>query len=85
MIRNIDDVRAFFRMLLFEEHLNFHPDDDFADYVKGSGDDTPLYDTQEIEERNELMRQCFDLLGDETYEVGLEEMNRFSEKHKRFA
>lgn len=56
-IRTIDDVKAFFNDLL-EESLNFHPDEDFANYINGeTKEDT--YTKQEAEMRNRLMDEAF--------------------------
>ena len=32
-IKTPADVKVFFHHIVFEKHVSFHPDDDFADYV----------------------------------------------------
>ena len=32
-IKTVEGVKAFFHHLVYERKVNFHPDDDFADYV----------------------------------------------------
>lgn len=39
-IKSVEDVKAFFCHLVDERKLNFHPDDDFTDYVNYE-DNTP--------------------------------------------
>lgn len=56
-INTIDDVKAFFQQLL-EESLNFHPDEDFANYINGeTRKDT--YTPEEAQLRNRLMDEAF--------------------------
>lgn len=68
------DARRFFKHLLVKERLNFHPDNNFADYVEDSGETT--YTREERRLRQSLMGQCRTLLGDRIYEVALEQMQR---------
>lgn len=56
-IRNIDDVVAFSKLLI-AEGCNFHPDDDFHNYIN-TETEKPSYTFQEAELRNTLMAQCF--------------------------
>jgi hypothetical protein len=58
-INNSEDVALFAKQLVIDESLNFHPDDDFNDYVKDNGE--PCYTTLEAEFRNLLMEQCFEV------------------------
>lgn len=56
-IKTIDDVRTFFQQLL-EEGLNFHPDEDFTNYINcETREDT--YSTEETDLRNRLMDEAF--------------------------
>lgn len=56
-IKTMDDVKAFFQQLL-EEDLNFHPDEDFTNYINGeTKEDT--YSPEEAELRNKLMDEAF--------------------------
>lgn len=56
-IKSMDDVRTFFNELL-QESLNFHPDEDFANYING---ETKLatYTDEEARLRNMLMDKAF--------------------------
>ena len=68
-IATAEDVQAFFRHIVYDLDINFHPDDDFADYVdlkigKRTMDDeaAALY--------NRLMDEAFDAVGeDAVYEM----------------
>ncbi|MEZ5018108.1 MAG: hypothetical protein R2800_13700 [Flavipsychrobacter sp.] len=56
-IKTIDDVKVFFQQLL-EESLNFHPDEDFTNYINcETREDT--YTKEESELRNKLMDEAF--------------------------
>lgn len=60
-INTIEDVRTFFQQLL-EESLNFHPDEDFANYINcETSQDT--YTPVEAELRNRLMDEAFEVCG----------------------
>jgi len=72
-IQTLDDVKAFAKQLI-AEGLNFHPDDDFNDYVNLKNN-LPLYSNEEASIRNELMNKCFDvceLEGIDIYDMMLE-------------
>lgn len=56
-ITNIQHVVAFAKQLVAEE-VNFHPDNDFKDYVNAETRQ-PTYSDEEANARNELMNQCF--------------------------
>jgi hypothetical protein len=56
-IETIEDVKTFFAELMGED-LNFHPDNDFKDYINLHTDE-PTYTEEEAELRNELVGQCF--------------------------
>ena len=73
-ITNIEEVKAFFNYLVNERNCNFHPDDDFAEYVN-SADGTPTFSDAEIPLFNRLMDECFTACEDNNasvYDVGLE-------------
>lgn len=56
-ITTIEDVKTFFLQLL-EEGVNFHPDEDFANYINGeTKKDT--YTRQEADLRNRMMDESF--------------------------
>jgi len=72
-IQKLDDVKAFAKQLI-AEGLNFHPDDDFNDYVNIENK-IPIYSNEEASKRNELMDKCFEvceLEGIDIYELMLE-------------
>lgn len=56
-IKTTKDVVAFAKQLI-KEGVNFHPDDDFKNYINLETSE-PTYSTEEAELRNELMNQCF--------------------------
>ena len=56
-IKTTKDVVAFAKQLI-KEGVNFHPDDDFNDYINLETE-KPTYTKDEAEFRNELMNQCF--------------------------
>ena len=56
-IKTIDDVKTFFKQLL-EESLNFHPDEDFTNYINcETREDT--YSAEDADLRNRLMEESF--------------------------
>ena len=57
LITSLDDVKLFARLLV-EEGSNFHPDDDFFDYVVYETR-LPSYTDEEATLRNYLMERCF--------------------------
>lgn len=58
-IKTISDVKTFFQQLLAEE-LNFHPDEDFSNYINGETKEA-TYTKEEADLRNKLMDQAFDV------------------------
>ncbi len=73
-ITSIQDVTTFFHHLILEENLNFHPDEDFRNYVLL---DTGLssYTEEEAELRNHLLDECFDVCEKyeaDIYQIGIE-------------
>lgn len=58
-INTVEDVKLFFNQLL-DESLNFHPDEDFANYINI---DTrqPTYSNEEAQLRNQLMDRSFEI------------------------
>jgi len=72
-IQNVDDVTAFSK-LLFAEGCNFHPDDDFHNYINSETKE-PSYTFQDAELRNNLMAQCFEVCersGTDIYDLTME-------------
>lgn len=77
-IASVADVKAFFHHLVDERKLNFHPDDDFADYICVD-DGTPLFTDDEVVLYNRLMEESFDACeaaGVDIYELGLQELEK---------
>lgn len=72
-IKTVEDVKTFFNKLLAEE-LNFHPDDDFANYINYETK-VPTYTEEEAVLRNRLLTQSFEICEREAtdiYEVCIE-------------
>lgn len=77
-ITSVADVKAFFHHLVAERKLNFHPDDDFADYIS-LDDQTPTFTDDEVILYNRLMEESFDACeaaGVDIYELGLQELEK---------
>ena len=73
-IESIKDVETFFHHLIDERKVNFHPDDDFANYVSLK-DHTPTFSEEEVVIYNRLMDESFDVCDKENvdiYEIGIE-------------
>jgi hypothetical protein len=73
-IQSVDDVRLFFHHLIDERKLNFHPDEDFANYTCYA-DNTPTFTKEEIDIYNRLMDESFDVCEKDNvdiYGIGLE-------------
>ena len=69
----MEDVAEFVVQLL-AEGLNYHPDDDFENYVNIETGE-PSYSTKEAQVRNLLNIQCFEVceaVGAEIYDVSME-------------
>ncbi len=72
-IKTIEDVQTFFKDLLAED-LNFHPDDNFADYINHETKQ-PSYTEKEAADRNRLLTQAFEVcerVGEDIYDVCIE-------------
>ena len=64
-----EEVKDFFRHIVDDLGINFHPDDDFKDYVcYATGERT--MDEEQAELYNRLMDEAFDICGDDVYEIG---------------
>ena len=75
-ITSVKNVESFFHHLVDDRKVNFHPDDDFADYISIDGK-TPSFTNDEVSLYNRLMDECFGVCkkdGVDIYELGLEEM-----------
>ncbi len=74
-ITSVADVKAFFHHLVDERKLNFHPDDDFADYIS-LDDKTPSFADEEVAVYNRLMEESFDACEADIYELSLQELEK---------
>ncbi len=75
-VRTADDVKAFFHHLVYERKVNFHPDDDFAEYISHE-DKSPSFSAGEVNLYNRLMKESFDVCENakvDIYEIGLNEL-----------
>jgi hypothetical protein len=70
-IREEAEVVQLITHLIQLEDLNFHPDTPFEDYVCYE-DGKPTYTPEECCLRNRLVDECFELVGDRVYDIGLE-------------
>ena len=73
-IKSVDDVKAFFHHFVNERKLNFHPDDDFADYICYE-DKTPSFTEEVVSVYNRLMEESFDVCEKgyvDVYEISFE-------------
>ena len=63
-------MKDFFRHIVYDLEINFHPDDDFKDYVDRDGNRT--MDDEQAELYNRLMGEAFEACDDEemVYEIG---------------
>ena len=66
-IFTLKDVKTFGEQLI-EEGANFHPDDDFNDYVFYQTE-LPMYAPKEVEIRNKLMEECFEVCERESEDI----------------
>ena len=77
-IESINDVKMFFYHLVHERKLNFHPDDDFADYISYDSN-TPSFTPEEVSIYNKLMEESFDACkkaNEDIYNMGFKELSK---------
>ena len=77
-INSVKDVEAFFHHLVDERKVNFHPDDDFANYIC-LGDKTPPFSAAEVTVYNRLMDESFDVCDKadvDIYDIGFNELTK---------
>lgn len=75
-IHSVKDVETFFHHLVEERKVNFHPDDDFADYICYE-DHTPTFTSEEVQVYNRLMDEPFDVCektDTDIYSIGFNEL-----------
>ncbi len=72
-ITSTEEVRDFFHHIVYDLDVNFHPDDDFADYVNRK-DGTPTFTKEEAVLYNRLMDEAFKACNDEdaVYDIASE-------------
>ena len=67
-ITTVEEVRDIFHHIVYYLGINFHPDDDFKNYVSYTTGERTMDDGQ-AELYNRLMDEAFDVCGDEVYEI----------------
>ncbi len=67
-ITDIKDVREFAKHLTYIEKLNFHPDNDFNEYINFETRQ-PSYSENEIKVRNHAMNRCFEICKKENADI----------------
>ena len=68
-ITTLEDVEQFVKYIYEELGVNFHPDDDFKNYVSCETGERTM-DDEKAELYNRLMDETFDVCGEEVYEIG---------------
>ncbi len=66
-IQTIHDVVTFAKQLV-AEGTNFHPDDDFNEYISIETN-LPSYTSDEAKTRNRLMEECFEICEKEGVDI----------------
>lgn len=75
-IECLNDVKAFFHHVVFERKVNFHPDNNFADYIN-KDTHKPLFSQSEVSVYNRLLGEAFSVCqdnGTDIYELGCDEL-----------
>jgi len=67
-INSREDAVRFFDYLIKVENANFHPDDDFCNYVS-LGTNEKSFSPEKCALLNQRMDECFTVLGDKIYDV----------------
>ena len=71
-ITTVEEVKNFFHHIVYDLDINFHPDDDFKDYVSYETGERTMNDEQ-AELYNRLMDEAFEVCDDDqVYEIGSE-------------
>lgn len=70
-ITTVEEVKEFFRHIVYDLDINFHPDDDFKDYLNLATGERSM-DDEQAELYNRLMDEAFEACDDEemVYEIG---------------
>lgn len=66
-IKTVEDVKTFFNDL-YDEGLNFHPDDVFEHYIH-TDTGLPFYTEQQVTKRNRLLTYAFEVCEREDADV----------------
>ena len=77
-IKSVEDEKTFFHHLVDERKVNFHTDDNFADYICYD-DNTPTFTKEDVGIYNRLMGEAFDVCetkGVDIYDIGFDERSR---------
>ena len=72
-INTPENVKSYFKTLVDELSLYFHPDDNFAGYTL-KGTKKPLFTEEEAKKYNALMSKCFEVCEKnkvDIYQIGL--------------
>ena len=69
-ITTVEEVEAFFRHIVYDLDINFHPDDDFRDYVNTTTGERSMNDEQ-AQLYNRLMDEAFEVCGNEDLVYGI--------------
>ena len=71
-ITTVEEVKDFFHNIVYDLDINFHPDDDFKDYVSYETGERTM-DDEQAELYNRLMDEAFEVCDDgQIYEIGSE-------------
>lgn len=85
MISSIKDVDAFFKYIISERRVNFHPDDGFENYISLENGE-PSFSNEEIIQFNTMLDEAFRICeenGVDIYEIGLKEQINFIQNGKK--
>lgn len=67
-ITDLEEVKSFFISLIEEENLNFHPDEDFNNYINLDSK-LPTYTDEEAMRLNGLLEKCFEICEKERIDI----------------
>ena len=68
-ITTVEEVKSFFHHIVYDLGINFHPDDDFKNYVCNKTGERTM-DDEQADVYNRLMDESFEVCGEEVYEIG---------------
>ena len=71
-ITTVEEIKDFFHHIVYDLGINFHPDEDFKDYVSYETGERTM-DDEQAELYNRLMDEAFEVCdNDQIYEIGSE-------------